>query len=277
MQGNEERARGLLPDDPREDLGGASRGSAAVLITDVVRSTDLLRRLGDGAGEHVLRTCLDLLREPLGERGGREVKSLGDGLLVAFRTPGTALSAAVEMQRAARTPQRDAGFRAARHSHRRPRGRCRRGRVGRSRGNDRRGRQPALQRRRGRPDPRVRSCPRRPRRVVRASSASDRTPSAPGRRRAHRRLRAHLGCRRSRVRRPGVRKRPPHPAPESSAVGCCHRASPAMRSPGRCWSSACTRGSPAASCWSSPVPVTARAPSCPRPSRPRGSIRLALV
>ena len=70
-----------------------------VLLTDVVGSTDLLRRLGDGAGEHVLRTCLDRLREPIRGRGGREVKSLGDGLLVAFPTAGTALSAAVAMQR----------------------------------------------------------------------------------------------------------------------------------------------------------------------------------
>ena len=72
----------------------------ALLFTDLVGSTAMLHRLGDDAGEHVLRACLDLLREPVRSFGGREVKSLGDGLLAAFPTTTAALSSAVAMLRA---------------------------------------------------------------------------------------------------------------------------------------------------------------------------------
>jgi class 3 adenylate cyclase len=79
-------------------LDGAPRGLVAVLFADLVGSTDLLRRLGDEAGEQVLRTFLDILRQQVRRWGGREVKALGDGLLVAFPTTTSALSAAAGMQ-----------------------------------------------------------------------------------------------------------------------------------------------------------------------------------
>src|SRR5438132_12514601 len=79
-------------------LDGGSRGLVAVVFADLVGSTDLLRGLGDEAGEQVVRACLDLLRQQVRRWCGREIKALGDGLLVAFPTTTSALSAAAGMQ-----------------------------------------------------------------------------------------------------------------------------------------------------------------------------------
>jgi class 3 adenylate cyclase/DNA-binding CsgD family transcriptional regulator len=75
-------------------------GVVVLLFTDVVGSTRLLDRLGDDANEELRRTHFALLREAVGATRGREVKSLGDGLMVAFASPVEALRCAVEMQRA---------------------------------------------------------------------------------------------------------------------------------------------------------------------------------
>jgi class 3 adenylate cyclase len=77
-----------------------SAGVVTVLFTDVVGSTQLLDRLGDDAAEELRRTHFALLRLAIAETGGREVKSMGDGLMVAFTSPLEALRCAVSMQRA---------------------------------------------------------------------------------------------------------------------------------------------------------------------------------
>jgi class 3 adenylate cyclase len=71
-----------------------------LLFTDLVSSTELLEALGDDAGEQLRRTHFRLLREVLGARGGQEVKSLGDGLMVVFASAVDALGCAVAMQQA---------------------------------------------------------------------------------------------------------------------------------------------------------------------------------
>jgi class 3 adenylate cyclase len=73
---------------------------AAILFTDVVRSTELLDRLGDEAAHEVRRRHFDLLRSALRDHGGREVKSLGDGLMVVFDSTQAAAAGALAMQRA---------------------------------------------------------------------------------------------------------------------------------------------------------------------------------
>jgi len=72
----------------------------AILFTDVVRSTELLDRLGDEAAHEVRRRHFDLLRSAVHEHGGHEVKSLGDGLMIVFESPQTAAVGALAMQRA---------------------------------------------------------------------------------------------------------------------------------------------------------------------------------
>jgi class 3 adenylate cyclase/tetratricopeptide (TPR) repeat protein len=74
--------------------------SVSVLFTDLVESTALSSRLGAQAAEKLRRTHFGLLRAAAAEHGGREVKNLGDGLMVAFPGVGAALDAAVAMQQA---------------------------------------------------------------------------------------------------------------------------------------------------------------------------------
>jgi class 3 adenylate cyclase/tetratricopeptide (TPR) repeat protein len=77
-------------------------GVVTVLFTDVVGSTELLARLGDDAAEGLRRTHFGLLRNAAAAHGGREIKSLGDGLEVVFESVLDALSCAGAMQRAVR-------------------------------------------------------------------------------------------------------------------------------------------------------------------------------
>ena len=73
--------------------------TVTVLFCDLVGSTALLARLGDDANDAVRRELFAALREPLRHHRGEEVKSQGDGLMVAFRSSADALGCAVEMQR----------------------------------------------------------------------------------------------------------------------------------------------------------------------------------
>ena len=73
-------------------------GVVALLFTDIVRSTELLSRLGDDAADELRRRHFASLRQAVAASGGDEVKSLGDGLMVSFTSPVAALSCAVAMQ-----------------------------------------------------------------------------------------------------------------------------------------------------------------------------------
>lgn len=76
----------------------SASGTVTLLFCDLVGSTELIDRLGDAEGERVRREHLALLREAAGEHGGREVKSLGDGLMVAFASALAAVACASSMQ-----------------------------------------------------------------------------------------------------------------------------------------------------------------------------------
>ena len=71
-----------------------------VLFTDAVASTEALARLGDERFGVVQQSHLDLLRNAVDAHGGREIKSLGDGLMVEFTGAADALATAVSMQQA---------------------------------------------------------------------------------------------------------------------------------------------------------------------------------
>jgi DNA-binding NarL/FixJ family response regulator/class 3 adenylate cyclase len=71
-----------------------------ILFTDLARSTSLFEREGDDAADAKRRGHFTALRAALAEHGGREVKSTGDGLMVAFSSAVAAVRCAVEMQRA---------------------------------------------------------------------------------------------------------------------------------------------------------------------------------
>jgi predicted ATPase/class 3 adenylate cyclase len=72
--------------------------TVTVMFTDLVDSTALLSRLGEDQGEVVRREHFGLLRAAVGPYGGREVKNLGDGLMVVFSSAANAVSAAVRLQ-----------------------------------------------------------------------------------------------------------------------------------------------------------------------------------
>jgi class 3 adenylate cyclase len=80
--------------------GRAQTRIDAFLFTDVVGSTALLDRLGDHVAHAFRRRHFALLRTAIGEHDGTEVKSLGDGLMVAFTDARSAVACAVAMQRA---------------------------------------------------------------------------------------------------------------------------------------------------------------------------------
>ncbi|MDQ3962512.1 MAG: AAA family ATPase [Actinomycetota bacterium] len=77
----------------------AFEGTVTLLFTDVEGSTALTSRSGDAAGRALLRDCEDLIRKQITEHGGREVKSLGDGLMVAFSSARRAINCAVDIQK----------------------------------------------------------------------------------------------------------------------------------------------------------------------------------
>jgi class 3 adenylate cyclase len=76
-------------------------GIVALLFTDLVGSTSMYDRIGDEGAETVRRAHFAALRHALAAHGGEEVKSLGDGLMVAFTSAVAAVEAAIAMQRAA--------------------------------------------------------------------------------------------------------------------------------------------------------------------------------
>jgi len=78
--------------------GEMATESVTVLFTDLVGSTQLISRLGEDHAEVLRREHFGILRESIREGRGREVKNLGDGLMVAFDSVTAALGCAVSMQ-----------------------------------------------------------------------------------------------------------------------------------------------------------------------------------
>ncbi|HET8820247.1 MAG TPA: response regulator, partial [Thermoleophilaceae bacterium] len=71
-----------------------------ILFTDLVGSASLFERRGDDAADALRREHFELLRRAVAEHGGREVRSTGDGLMVAFASAVSAVRCAAAMQRA---------------------------------------------------------------------------------------------------------------------------------------------------------------------------------
>ena len=73
--------------------------TTTLLFTDLAGSTNLIERLGDEAAEEVRQHHFSTLRSAVQAHGGEEIKSLGDGLMVAFASALAALDCAATMQR----------------------------------------------------------------------------------------------------------------------------------------------------------------------------------
>jgi class 3 adenylate cyclase len=73
-------------------------GTVTILFSDIENSTLLNERLGDARWLEVLREHNNVFRRRLDQHGGYEVKSQGDGFMLAFADPAEALAFAVEVQ-----------------------------------------------------------------------------------------------------------------------------------------------------------------------------------
>ena len=71
-----------------------------VLFTDLVGSTEISYEISPEAADDLLRSHFSVLRKAIASSGGVEVKGLGDGVMVIFRSSSAALSCAVAMQQA---------------------------------------------------------------------------------------------------------------------------------------------------------------------------------
>ncbi|MGA9371540.1 MAG: AAA family ATPase, partial [Solirubrobacterales bacterium] len=87
----------------------APDGTVAILFSDIEDSTVLTERLGDEQWLEVLREHNAIFREQISRHDGYEVKSQGDGFMLAFPDPCEALECAIEVQQAFAERDRDGG------------------------------------------------------------------------------------------------------------------------------------------------------------------------
>jgi eukaryotic-like serine/threonine-protein kinase len=89
-------------EDERPDLSGAAApdGTVTIMFSDIEDSTAMTERLGDVRWMEVLREHNRIVREQVAAHGGFEVKSQGDGFMVAFASASRAVECAVAVQRA---------------------------------------------------------------------------------------------------------------------------------------------------------------------------------
>jgi class 3 adenylate cyclase len=80
-------------------LASGERILTTVLFTDIVGSTDVAARLGDGRWRTLLATHNDQVRRALERFSGVEIKTTGDGFLARFDAPVRALGCARAIRR----------------------------------------------------------------------------------------------------------------------------------------------------------------------------------
>jgi class 3 adenylate cyclase len=86
----------------RPDLAAvtAPNGNVAILFTDIQGSARLMEQVGDTEWMNLLRVHNALVRKEAAAHSGYEVKSLGDGFMLAFASASEALRCAIGIQRA---------------------------------------------------------------------------------------------------------------------------------------------------------------------------------
>src|SRR5215212_696628 len=77
----------------------SSSSTITMLFTDLVGSTELAGRVGEQRSDVIRRDQFSTFRAVIAAFGGTEIKSLGDGLMVAFTSTVGALGCSVAMQR----------------------------------------------------------------------------------------------------------------------------------------------------------------------------------
>ncbi|HET7701143.1 MAG TPA: adenylate/guanylate cyclase domain-containing protein [Candidatus Limnocylindria bacterium] len=80
------------------------------LFTDIVGSTTLVAAIGDAAWQDLIRWHDDAMRRVIAEHGGEEIRHQGDGFVVAFAAPASAIDCAIAIQRRLAEHRRANGF-----------------------------------------------------------------------------------------------------------------------------------------------------------------------
>src|SRR4051794_16036519 len=89
-------------EEERPDLRGhtAPDGTVTILFSDIEGSTELNERLGDRAFFELLREHNEIVRDQVRVHRGFEVKSQGDGFMIAFASPRDGVECSIAIQRA---------------------------------------------------------------------------------------------------------------------------------------------------------------------------------
>jgi DNA-binding NarL/FixJ family response regulator/class 3 adenylate cyclase len=88
---------GRVSDRPRVSTPSPSRSLATVVFTDIDGSTEMAERLGDRQWQQLLERHDTFARDLVAEYGGRTVKTVGDGVVAVFDTPGAGVACALTM------------------------------------------------------------------------------------------------------------------------------------------------------------------------------------
>ena len=91
-------ASGMSTEDPNMSRLSQLDCTVTVMFTDIENSTMLAEKYGDTQWMQVLRAHNDIVRRSLRKFGGNEIKSQGDGFMLAFPSARRALNCAVEIQ-----------------------------------------------------------------------------------------------------------------------------------------------------------------------------------
>ena len=75
-------------------------GTVTILFTDIQDSTGMTERLGDRRAQEVIRLHNAIVRQQVAANQGFEVKSMGDGFMIAFASARSAVLCAIAIQRA---------------------------------------------------------------------------------------------------------------------------------------------------------------------------------
>ena len=93
-----ERAASVGSDRPSLRPATAPDGTVTILFTDIEASTQLNERLGDVRWLELLRAHHAIVRDQVHQHGGFEVKSQGDGFMIAFPSARRAVECARAIQ-----------------------------------------------------------------------------------------------------------------------------------------------------------------------------------
>ena len=89
-------------------MAEAPAGTATILFTDVVGSTQMRTRLGDAAADDLMRRHERILADLVTGEGGTVVKGLGDGIMATFGAAADAVLAATGSSARSTAPNRQA-------------------------------------------------------------------------------------------------------------------------------------------------------------------------